>query len=62
MELYEQVGQIASRSDLRNFIELLREDLRKNPQRWENDTLDSFLEAMSAWMTDTNDRGNAVPN
>ena len=34
------------------FLEFLREDFLNNKERWENKTLDDFLEAMSAWIED----------
>jgi hypothetical protein len=38
------------RQDLSQFVGALRTDLATNPDRWENPTLDRFLEAMGAWI------------
>ena len=50
MELHERVNRIKTRQDLSQFVGALREDLAANPGRWENPTLDRFLEAMKAWI------------
>ena len=39
--------------DLVRVIEALREDLNRNPDNWENPSLDRYLEALSAWIADT---------
>lgn len=53
VNLREQVGRIATRSDLARFISELRADLRANSRAWENESLESYLEAASAWLNDT---------
>jgi hypothetical protein len=50
MDLYEAEENVKTRADLVNFIRLLRDDLKADPSGWENDTLDSFLDAMSSWL------------
>jgi hypothetical protein len=50
MDLDAEVDRIASRRDLTDFIEKLRDDLQKNPDDWENPSLERFLEAMAAWV------------
>jgi uncharacterized protein (DUF1810 family) len=42
---------VDSKGDFVRFVEELRADLAKNPDEWENPTLDRFLEAMAAWVT-----------
>ncbi|MGJ4934356.1 DUF7660 family protein [Bradyrhizobium sp. HKCCYLRH3083] len=54
MDLTQQVETINSREDLVRFIEALRNDLAENREDWENPTLDSFLEAMAAWVHSMN--------
>lgn len=49
MELHEKIEKIASNKDLADFIEALQADFAANPNEWENNNLESFLEAMSAW-------------
>ena len=39
---------VRSRVDFADSVELLRFDLRENPERWESLTLDSYLEALAA--------------
>ena len=52
MELHERVGHIKSKEDLADFVSALRIDLEVNPGRWENPTLEHFLEAMEGWIRD----------
>ena len=53
MDLQEQLRLIASKGDLARFVDLLHQDLQMNPDAWENPTLDRFLEAMHAWLLDS---------
>jgi hypothetical protein len=57
---------VNSKSDFVQFVEGLRADPGKNPDEWENPTLDSFLEAMAAWVTASDDSyrntGRPVPD
>ncbi|MFF5994320.1 hypothetical protein AAGS61_06135 [Lysinibacillus sp. KU-BSD001] len=48
MELDERVENINSREDLITFISHLRKDLQTNGAKWENITLEDYLEAMEA--------------
>ncbi len=50
MELHEKIEAISNNKDLADFIEALRADLVTNPDEWESTNLESFLEAMSAWV------------
>jgi len=50
--LSEKIDTIKSREQFVEFVELLLRDLKKNPQEWENQSLDSFLEALSRWTED----------
>ena len=45
-------GKIQTLDDLIGLIGELRADLTQHPHGWENQTLQSFLEAMQAWMDD----------
>ena len=55
-----------SRQDLADFIDQFRDSLRRDPESWENNDLDSFLEALSAWTRDMDgyftNRGEPVPD
>lgn len=46
------VSQIKTRQDFRNFIEWLAEDFKTNPSGWENDNLQSFLDALVVYTND----------
>jgi hypothetical protein len=50
MELLDQVRAIDSRADFIEFVHALRRDFATNPESWENRDLDSFLEALAAWV------------
>lgn len=51
-ELNEQVAEIQMRADLVTFIEALQVDLKMRPEKWENPTLESFLDALAGWIAD----------
>jgi hypothetical protein len=51
-DITEIVENINNKNDFVRFIELLVNDLKTNPEEWENSTLESFLEAMAAWTDD----------
>jgi len=65
MELQEQVGKIQTRDHLVLFIQYLVEDLRPCPERWENSSLETHLEALGAWLQDMDgyyhNRGQTAP-
>jgi hypothetical protein len=65
MSIAEQVNSIRSREDFVAFVRALNKDLKDNPQSWENDNLDRFLEALSAWVEDMDgyylNQGKPVP-
>lgn len=52
MELHERVVGIHSRDDLAAFISELQADLIAKPDKWENSSLEKFLEALAAWCSD----------
>ena len=39
----------------------LREDLRSNPDAWQNQTLQDYLEAIQAWLEATKERAPCEP-
>jgi hypothetical protein len=47
MELYEEVLAVETKDDLRRVVERMKEDLLNNPAKWENRTLEQFLDAMA---------------
>lgn len=44
--------KIIDRRSFADFLVLLRQDFIKNPNDWENKTIDDFLEAMSRYVED----------
>lgn len=44
----QETDSIETIYDLARFVEKLREDLLSNPDDWENPTLESFLDGLSA--------------
>jgi len=63
--LDEQVDQIQTRKDFVAFVRALLKDLSDHPERWENNDLQSFLDALSAWVEDMDgyylNRGEPMP-
>jgi len=61
----DRVDRIGSKADLAEFVRNLREDLREHPEKWENASLEDFLESMAAWIEDMDgyylNRGESVP-
>lgn len=50
MKIHELIREISSKEDLADFVEALCDDLKENPDRWENAKLESFLMAMGRWI------------
>jgi hypothetical protein len=44
--------KVSDRRSFVKFVQLLRQDLSTNKDAWENNTLESFLEALSAYAED----------
>ena len=44
--------QVTDRNSFIEFLNLLRQDLLKDPGSWENNNLGSFLDALSAYAKD----------
>jgi hypothetical protein len=53
MTLVEQLRNIKTKNDFIDFIIALIEDFKLNPDSWENQDIVSYLEAMSAWIKDS---------
>ncbi|HWE37393.1 MAG TPA: hypothetical protein VG406_12565 [Isosphaeraceae bacterium] len=51
-QIYDLRQRVGSKQDFLKVLSLLREDCRINSKQWENDTLETYLEAMEAWMLD----------
>jgi hypothetical protein len=52
MNLGNLAESVSSRDDFAAFVDALRSDLSTHPAEWENQTLERFLEALSAWVRD----------
>jgi hypothetical protein len=52
LSLEEQVRNVHDRADVIVAIRALAENYRADPSRWENQTLDAYLEALAAWIDD----------
>ena len=65
MSIAEQVNSIRSREDFVAFVRALSKDFKNNPQSWENENLDQFLDALGAWVEDMDgyylNQGKPVP-
>ena len=48
-ELYISREGLKSKRDFDKFLDLLFKDYKENPEKWENITLNDFLEALSAY-------------
>lgn len=66
VELNGQLQHVHSREDLAALIRGLADDFRRKPEEWENGNLTSYLEAMAAWVDDSDgyyrNRSEAVPD
>ena len=51
--LDKAVEEIKTKDDLVLFLQLLLEDFRENINEWENVTLADYLEALAAWLHDS---------
>ena len=58
-----RLDAIETRADLARFVLMLSRDAEARPEEWENPSLPRFLEAMAAWIGDTEDaaRGSTRP-
>jgi len=52
MSKHDDISQVENHEDLAKYIERLRDDLVDNPDAWENNTLESYLEALAAFVRD----------
>jgi hypothetical protein len=53
MSFFDDLEKINNKDSLAHFISELRNDLKNNPDEWENPNLDMFLEAMQGWVQDS---------
>ncbi|NEN82595.1 DUF7660 family protein [Paenibacillus elgii] len=60
MSIEEDLKQVKSKSDFVEFIYQMLNELKHNPNEWENITLENFLDAIARYIEDTNDDSSAV--
>lgn len=46
------IESISDKEDFLSFIQRLIVDYRENPQKWENKSVDEYLQAMVSWIED----------
>jgi hypothetical protein len=63
MNLKDKIEFINGKEDFTRYIELLVENLRKNPNEWGNNNLPDYLEAVANWTDDMEGyyKNNNVP-
>jgi len=65
MKLHDMVNSVREKEDLVRFIQALAQDLRDQPENWENDTLERYLNALANWLADSDgyyrNQGREVP-
>lgn len=47
MDIYDYASSIETKQEFDKFLEMLYEDFIRNRDKWENNTLERFLEALS---------------
>lgn len=53
MELTELVKNIKNKEDFVIFVRELKKDFENSSSKWENITIDTFLEALARWTEDS---------
>jgi hypothetical protein len=59
MSLFDIAQLVQTKEDFIQFLEVLVQDLRRDPDGWENHQLETYLEAVGAW---TGDMGEFYAN
>lgn len=60
MDIEKVIKQVKSKSDFVEFIYQMLNELKHNPNEWENVTLENYLDAIARYIEDTNDDSSAV--
>lgn len=58
----ERIEKIKTMADLATYVEELRQSLITDEESWQNLSLEAYLEAMSAWLTALDKRGELKMN
>jgi hypothetical protein len=56
------IPNMKTREDAIEAIHKLCSDLQRNPDSWENPTLERYLEAMGAWLEGYGNKANPPPS
>ena len=51
-DIANYIDAVNDKEKLLRFIKMLLEDYRKNPQEWEHNSIDGYLDAIMAWIHD----------
>ena len=52
IDFSQKISEINSKDDFVNFVGLLVDDLKNNPDEWENKSLPAYLDAIARWTDD----------
>lgn len=52
MDMNEKTKGIKTKNDFLEFMDYLIKDLKINPEKWENNNLNTYLEGIQAWTED----------
>lgn len=52
MQLEESLENVKNKEDFVKFINQLVKDLKSNPQKWANATLEDYLNGIASWVED----------
>jgi hypothetical protein len=52
IDFSQKISKINSKEDFINFVGLLVDDLKNNPDEWENKSLPAYLDAIARWTDD----------
>ena len=50
--IYNYLNKVTDKESFLKFMKALINDYRNNPDEWENDTIDYYLDAIMAWIVD----------
>lgn len=51
-DMYQYIEKVTDKETFLRFMKMLIDDFRKNPQEWEQGSIDGYLDAMMAWIDD----------
>ena len=56
MDIYEKLNKVNDRVSFVSFLKSLSEEFKDNNETWENITVDQYLESISAYLEDSEDK------